>query len=448
MRAQEAVPVKILREEDGQTLFLTALCLTVLLGFTALALDVGTLFRAKRRMQIAADAAAMAGTTELFYNGSTNVAAKAHAAAKANGVDNTVSGNTVSVTLPPLSLGGTSCATCVEVQVTTPNPTVFMGHFLGTNSVNVGAMAVGGAPSASNTCMFVMNPTAHDALWIHGAGSITAPDCSVYVNSSQPDALCVTGSAGKSTLANIDVHGQQGSSGPCKGNPGVTVNQSVSVLTDPWENLRDPSLSCNSGNTINLTSANLTTAITGPGYGGISCYAYNSCTTSKKGGTTCTPGVVNLTAPTLGPGTYVFTTGVLISGTVVAGNGSKATGTYPNGGATIAVSGTGSLNIDTASSFTIYAPADPNSTYNGVALYQSPTDNSAMQISFGSSSAVFDGMVFAPGAAVTLHDEGGGGLTASGMVVGTIYINGKISLTSYNDFNPVTTPFKVISLVE
>ena len=122
--------MKLLREERGQTLVLTAMCMTMMLAFMALALDVGVLFRAKRRMQIAADAAAMAGTTELFYNGTTNVAAKAYAAAKANGVDNTVSGNTVTVTLPPISLGATACATCVEVQLSTPNPTVFMGIIL------------------------------------------------------------------------------------------------------------------------------------------------------------------------------------------------------------------------------------------------------------------------------------------------------------------------------
>jgi hypothetical protein len=71
-----------------------------------------------------------------------------------------------------------------------------------------------------------------------------------------------------------------------------------------------------------------------------------------------------------------------------------------------------------------------------------------MAISFGSSTATFDGMIYAPGAQVTLHDEGGGGVTATGLVAGTIYVNGKVNLSSYNTFNPTTTPFKVISLVE
>ena len=52
--------MKIFRNEDGQTLVLTALCMTAMLGFMALAIDVGLLFRAKRNMQITADAVAVA----------------------------------------------------------------------------------------------------------------------------------------------------------------------------------------------------------------------------------------------------------------------------------------------------------------------------------------------------------------------------------------------------
>jgi uncharacterized membrane protein len=45
--------------ESGQVMILTALCMTVLLGFLALAVDVALLFRARRNVQITADAAAI-----------------------------------------------------------------------------------------------------------------------------------------------------------------------------------------------------------------------------------------------------------------------------------------------------------------------------------------------------------------------------------------------------
>ena len=59
--------MKIFRNEDGQTLVLTALCMTAMLGFMALAIDVGLLFRARRNMQITADAVAVAAALDYYY---------------------------------------------------------------------------------------------------------------------------------------------------------------------------------------------------------------------------------------------------------------------------------------------------------------------------------------------------------------------------------------------
>ena len=66
--------MKFLRNENGQTLVLTALCMTAMLGFMALALDVGLLFRARRNMQTAADSAAIAGAQDYMWNASTTTA--------------------------------------------------------------------------------------------------------------------------------------------------------------------------------------------------------------------------------------------------------------------------------------------------------------------------------------------------------------------------------------
>jgi hypothetical protein len=53
------------RSERGQVLVLTVAALTVLLGMTALVLDVGDWFRTKRQLQATADAAALAGAQAL-----------------------------------------------------------------------------------------------------------------------------------------------------------------------------------------------------------------------------------------------------------------------------------------------------------------------------------------------------------------------------------------------
>jgi Flp pilus assembly protein TadG len=430
--------MKWFRDETGQVLVMTLFSMGVLIVALGLAVDVGVLFHARRNMQAAADAAAMAGATEMFYNGSANVVAKANAAAKGMGVDPAGTGNAVIVTVSPTLTGGVACPSCVEVQVATPNPTVFIAAVNSNfSSVNVSAMAVAGSPGASQTCMYVEDPHAPSSLWIHGAGDINGPNCGIYVNSDDPGALCVTGNAGKSDFAQVAVHGGQGG-GNCKGDPGppVHLNTGVQGLPAKWQNLpTDPTQNCPGGNVTNVASISGT--YTGPGYGNYQCFANGACTTNKKGVTTCTP--VTLSSATLGPGVYVFETGVTIKGATTIGTNSA------NGGATVVVTGNGVYDSGTATTFYDYAPTSGN--YNGIAIYQPLSDTQQLLLQFGSGSSIFDGAVVAPGAAVDLHDQGGA-VNATVLVVGQAYINGKINLTNYSTYNPNTTPFAHITLVE
>jgi hypothetical protein len=403
-------------------------------------------------MQTAADAAAMAGATELYYNGATNVNSKAYAAAKANGVDNTATGNVVLVATGTTLPGGFACASCVEVRLSKPSPTLFMqmlSHLqFGTSnysSVNVSAMAVAGAPGVQQNCVYIMDPSASSSLWIHGAGDINAPNCGVYVNSSDPGALCVTGNAGKSTFSEVSVVGGQGS-GNCKGDPGppVHLGSGVQALPAAWQNIpSDPRSNCST--VTNVTS--LSGSVAGPGYGNYQCYANGTCTsTTKKGVTTISCNPVTLSSATLGAGIYVFETGVKITGATTIGSNAAS------GGATVIVTGNspgsmdgGTYDSGTATTFYDYAPT--SGTYNGIAIYQPAGDTQQLGLQFGSGSSVFDGAVVAPGAAVDLHDQGGA-VNATVLVVGQAYVNGTINLTNYSTYNPTTTPLKQITLVE
>jgi Flp pilus assembly protein TadG len=436
--------MKWFHDESGQVLVMTFFSMGILLGALGLAVDVGVLLHARRNMQAAADAAAMAGATEMFYNGSTNVGAKARAAAKGMGVDSTVTGNIVNVTVSPTLTGGVACPTCVQVNLATPNPTLFIAtmskwafNSTNFNSINVSANAVAGSPGASQTCVYIMDPTDADTLWIHGAGDINAPNCGVYVNSNNPGALCVTGNAGKSNFAQVAVHGGQDSKGNCKGDPGPPVFTGTGVQSLPaaWQGVpTDPTQNCPGGSVTNATT--LSGKVTGPGFGNYVCYANGACTT-KKGVTTCTP--VTLSSATLGPGVYVFETGVTITGATTIGTNSAS------GGATVVVTGNGVYDSGTATTFYDYAPT--SGTYNGIAIYQPQSDTQQMELQFGSGSSIFDGAILAPGAAVDLHDQGGA-VNATNLIVGQMYINGTINLTNYSTYNPNTTPFRHITLVE
>jgi uncharacterized membrane protein len=82
------------RDEAGIGLVVVALSMVVLLGFPALALDTSYFRTVKQRLQIASDAAAFAGASELSYREVTS-AAKADAAT--NGFTDGVNGVTVTI---------------------------------------------------------------------------------------------------------------------------------------------------------------------------------------------------------------------------------------------------------------------------------------------------------------------------------------------------------------
>ena len=81
--------------ESGQVIILTAIFMAALLGFLALSIDVAMLFRARRNVQIATDAAALGAALDYFYNNSVTTAQTAGAAdATRNGITHGVKGAT------------------------------------------------------------------------------------------------------------------------------------------------------------------------------------------------------------------------------------------------------------------------------------------------------------------------------------------------------------------
>ena len=179
--------MKIMKDESGQILALTVLSMTLLIACVALAVDVGVLFRAKRNAQIAADAAAIAGAMEYAY-GTGSVTTAADNAALANGF----ASSTVTVIPSPTS-GYHTGAGFVEVDINQPNPTVFMSMFVSGN-VNVGARAVAGNV-AGQACIYVLDPTDANTLYLQGNADINTPLCGIQVNSSNAGAFCDQGSA-------------------------------------------------------------------------------------------------------------------------------------------------------------------------------------------------------------------------------------------------------------
>jgi Flp pilus assembly protein TadG len=410
--------MKIWRDERGQTLVLVALAMPVLLGFLALAVDVGLLYRDKRNLQIAADAGATAGALDYLYKASISSAADAaRAATAANGVTDGKRGAVVTVNVPPANGPQAGVGGFVEVIVSAPTPVTFMSVITRSPSVTVAARSVGGATSASDSCIYIGNPSASDVFHLQGSSTVTATGCGIYVNSSNSSAVQVTGNSSHITADYFDIYG--GYSGHQTQPTAMTPNSAP--ISNPLGNITGPTppSDCTSTNTSTTVSGSYTAP------GGLVCFTK---------AVTLTNGAV------LGPGLYVFENGVTIpSGATVTVNG----GTFDFYG----VGGSaGTLNQNSNSILNITAPT--SGTYNGIAIMQPVTNTTALQVQFGSSNQTLDGVIYAPGAKVYLQDNGGG-VTASGVYADSMYIkSSSLTIPSYSAHHPTTTPLRHVSLVE
>jgi hypothetical protein len=428
-----------LKNEEGQTLVFTALCMSILLGFLALALDVGLMFNARHRIQTAADAAAIAGAIELGYHSSTgsgdanNVVMAARAAAGLNLITDTT--NQVAVNLSPTA-GYHTGPGYVEVIITQPNPTFLMGMF-GRSTMNVSARAVGGVPPSA-TCMYILDPNLSDGDVLYTKKTITASNCGVQVNSPNTGAVCLHGSG---TIDSDFLHivGGLDTANGCKASKNAPLQTGVAPVSDPFNNLTGPSLAtdCSAPGTGNTTESTSITSLAQlpkpkPNPDGIlsdQVYCFSGTNVSLDGGSTTLA---------LGAGIYVFEHGVNIGNVTVNG------GTIDNAGGVFNQKNT---------YLAITAPT--SGIYDGIALMQ-PSINTtsgstppSIQVQFGSGTQDLEGIIYAPTSLVTLHDNGAKHWRAGAIIAYQLSTTTDMTITdNYNVANPNTTPLKKIALVE
>lgn len=446
--------MKILRDEKGQTLVLTAVCMAGLLGFMALALDVGVLYHTRRDAQAAADAAAMAGALDYLYNQSTSSAQTAACnAASTNGITGycttsasdgscTGTGTTICVNTPPKNGPNTgSSGTFVEAIVMVPRNTIFR-----TSTVPVYARAVAALPTAGQACIWVMAPSG-PALDVQGNYDIESPHCGIYVNSSTSDAMGVTGNAGTVNSTFIDVVGNSTLQHQTTPTP-ATMNSGI--RQSPWGNLNGPSSSnCSAGNSYSgktITSSNIPSPSNG-----VVCFTGGTVKNPPQiSGTFTFPGANSGIVYYFQNGVEVTTGSTVTFGNAITYNSTTDTFNLPNSGVNpgaVLDVGNGTLIQDSNSLLNIYSPTQ--GTYTGIAIFQPPSNTSTLQVQFGSNNEVLDGYIYAPGGEVYMQDNGGG-TTATGIVAYKLYDKAS-TLTvanSYDKANPTVTLNRILKLVE
>jgi hypothetical protein len=170
------------RGRSGQILPVTAILMTGMVALTGLVLDGGMIYNVKRRMQTAADAAAMGGAQELFRGNTSLVTAAARADSSLNGFTEGVNSTTVTVNNPPLSGPRTGDNRYVEVIISRPVATTFM-RMLNRQYSTVKSRAVGGLAALSDYCVIALDPDDRAALSVAGGATLNA-GCGVMVNSN------------------------------------------------------------------------------------------------------------------------------------------------------------------------------------------------------------------------------------------------------------------------
>lgn len=400
------------RDEHGQTVVLAAFMMPVLIGFTALCLDVALIFRAKRMVQIAADAAVLSAAYEYQYNSSiTSAQTAADAASAQNGLINGDGGVAVVLHVPPTYGPNAGKTGFTEVIVSKPVSMIFMGLF-GFKTMTVQARAVSGGAGSGSVCIWVMSSNGA-SMNLQGSYDVEAPGCGIYVNSPASNAFSTTGNAGTVNAKFLEVVGNSPPAHQTYPTP-TTIN--AAPRTSPFGNIPGPTTSNGLCTYADSSTSSLTGNIPGPGPGKVACY-------TKP---------VTIANATLGAGTYVFQNGVSLSGTVTVNSGTIAIsgGTFSQGSAT--------LNVT----------APTSGTYNGIALMQPMTNTNQVQVQYGKSNSKFDGYIYAPGAQVAVQDNGGG-TVANGIVASYLYVKSStIRVFSYDAAHASTTPNRILGLVE
>lgn len=370
------------REMTGQGLVITGLAMAVIFAMAGLAIDVGQLRYAQRKLQSAADAAALAAGLELGYCGGSTACSAMTGAAKQALAENgyavanlltqcsttTASGLTLTVNNGPCAMGSASAdpnygnANYVETVVSQSRLTYFLRIF-GFTSVPLTARAeatAGNDPFCLYTSTQNTGSSAPSGLQMSGNSKLSA-SCGIVDESGASNALQV-GSNTSLTASAIEVHGG------VSGSPSPAPVTNVPVLPDPlaWLNSDIPPAG--------------------------SCSTYSGGTTISPG-TYCGGITVSSNSPvTFQPGVYILQGNLNVSGSGgILGNGV----TFYFSSGSLEVSGT--PNVD------LVAPT--TGTYAGVLIFQNQSDTTAMVLS-GDSTSVYQGAIYAPGGSVTLSGNG------------------------------------------
>jgi Flp pilus assembly protein TadG len=407
--------MRLHRDEGGQTIILVALSLPLLLGFIGIATDVGALFKDKRTLQTAADAAAIAGALNL-NNGYSAWVAAAQSASGSNGFPYGGSGVTITTPQTPQwpSSNYLNQPGYVEVTITKVEPTIFLTLF-GYPTVTVKARAVATNNGPPAACMYTTSSNLGNSLVVPAASSVSSLQCGLVVDSNVSPPMNVIGTL---TMKSI---GTVGSCSSGCGGVSPTPVSGIVPYSDPLSFL--PQFTCNISGCSNGT-------ITLP------CVADPNINTS-------TPVVLTQTCynglTINGTGTVTFSAGTyVINGPVNFQGSNQLTGT----GVTFYIN-SGAFNISKFASLNLSAPT--SGTYNGILFFQGSSNPPIQTITVNPGSTL-EGILYFPNA--ELDFSATSATLYTDFVAQNLSFTGAVNFNDYASLPNVTSPLSSVVLVE
>jgi Flp pilus assembly protein TadG len=368
------------KREAGSALIFTAIALVAVVGFVGLGIDMGTMRYQKRLQQTAADAAAIAGATNLTYGG---VQTGAQNASATNGFADNSGGGACGAPPTNLAVGSIAVTVCngpstgphtgdanyVEAFVSVGQPTYFMKIF-GVDSRTITSRAVAtnfsGATNGgtNNACLISLGAPSSsiEGVNINGNATLNATTCGIIDNgnyNSKGNALIVNaGSFGVSGSANVS---GPGGTVTCSSGQTNCPQYGAPAAMDPLARLTPPVV----GAPVNWTG----NAVPGTTYNGISIQSN-----------------ANVDFPS---GTYVISGGSFVCHGTPTITGTGVTFYFTNG-ATFNCSGNDTIQFSAPSS----------GPYADILFYQDPNDTAGASLG-GNTGATYNGILYFPKAPLT-----------------------------------------------
>jgi hypothetical protein len=308
--------------------------------------------------------------------------------------------------VPPTAPGMGTATYWVTFRVIQKVPQMFSA-VLGNTSGMVAARSTTAVIGASD-CIYALNRTNYPgAVSVGGTSNLTS-SCGVYVNSTNSCAISTNGNGAVLSAPEYDVVGNV-----CTQNPLTpAANTGVSQVSDPLAALPVPASAPYTCDHIGTYSPNSDTDL----YPGVYCGGIH---------------VPNATYTFHGPGTYILVGGGLSTQSANSHIASTGGVTFYNTfGATTNSSTYSYSGIQIGASSTVSLTAPTSGTYAGILFFDDRNSPVGTADNYGGgSTAVYQGVIYAKNAAVTMEGN------SSVSTAYTMLVADTISLTGTSGFN-------------